>query len=355
MDYTSGSNALVIASDNLTKSQIVEPFTNLHEELKDFDLKNFTIFDGFTKAYSVINNSKYKNMICAISGGSDSDIVLDIIYRCDISKKVRYIWINTGLEYQATKDHIKFLEEKYSITIEQLRGMPIPLAVRKYGLPFCSKQASVYIQRLQHHDFKWEDQPFEQLLKEYPNCKSALEWWCNKKPIPRLNISWNKWLKEFLIACPPDFAISDQCCKVVKKEIIHTVEKESGCDLDINGVRKAEGGVRATAYHSCFDFGKNVDTYRPVFWYKKDDKLDYEETFNVTHSDCYCKYGLPRTGCACCPFGQCFEEELEACRKYEPNLYTAANNIFGKSYDYTRKYRRFKEEMNSIVKSIKSN
>ena len=145
MDYTSGSNALVIASDNLTKSQIVEPFTNLHEELKDFDLKNFTIFDGFTKAYSVINNSKYRNMICAISGGSDSDIVLDIVYRCDISKKVRYIWINTGLEYQATKNHIKFLEEKYSITIEQFRGMPIPLAVRKYKQSFSKYIISIIL------------------------------------------------------------------------------------------------------------------------------------------------------------------------------------------------------------------
>ena len=73
------------------------------------------IVDSFVKANSIINNPCYKNIICSISGGSDSDVMLDIIYRVDKEKKVKYVWFDTGLEYQATKDHIKELEEKYSI------------------------------------------------------------------------------------------------------------------------------------------------------------------------------------------------------------------------------------------------
>ena len=35
-----------------------------------------------------------------------------------------------------------------------------------------------------------------------------------------------------------------------------------------------------------------------------------------------------------------FEEELIAVEKYEPKLFVAVNNIFGDSYEYTRKYKR---------------
>lgn len=67
--------------------------------------------------------------------------------------------------------------------------------------------------------------------------------------------------------------------------------------------------------------------------------------YNVTHSKCYIEYGLKRTGCAGCPFGRDFEYELEVIKKYEPKLYKAVNNIFGKSYEYTRKYKQFCKEM----------
>lgn len=63
-------------------------------------------------------------------------------------------------------------------------------------------------------------------------------------------------------------------------------------------------------------------------------------------SKCYTEYGLKRTGCAGCPFGRDFEYELEVIQKYEPKLYKAVNNIFGDSYEYTRKYREFVKKMN---------
>ena len=63
---------------------------------------NSVITDGLVKAWSVINNPQYSSILCSVSGGSDSDIMLDIIWRCDRDKKVTYVWYNTGLEYQAT-------------------------------------------------------------------------------------------------------------------------------------------------------------------------------------------------------------------------------------------------------------
>lgn len=68
-------------------------------------VKNQTISENLIRAYSIINKPEYKKIICSVSGGADSDVMLDICYRCDKDKKIDYVWFNTGLEYQATKDH----------------------------------------------------------------------------------------------------------------------------------------------------------------------------------------------------------------------------------------------------------
>lgn len=70
-------------------------------------------------------------------------------------------------------------------------------------------------------------------------------------------------------------------------------------------------------------------------------KKIYEQHYNIIHSRCYEEYGLKRTGCAGCPFGQNFEDELLAMKKYEPGLYKAVNHIFKDTYEYTRKYKEF--------------
>lgn len=313
-------------------------------------------------AWSKINSSKYDKIICSISGGSDSDVVFDICNRCDKDKKIDYIWFDTGLEYNATKEHLKYLEEKYGIKIRRHKVLKtVPLSCKQYGQPFLSKRVSDYINRLQKHNFDWVDAPFEELLKKYckwdkkkqkwVGCKGALEWWCNAyENESRFNINHNKWLKEFLIENPPDFLISDKCCKYTKKDVIKSFIKKEKYGLNIMGIRKSEGGVRATAYKSCFDESSDgCDKYMPIFWYKNSDKEDYERHYNIQHSKCYTEYGLKRTGCAGCPFGKNFEQELEVIEKFEPKLFIAVNNIFKDSYEYTRKYREFCKKMNELV------
>ena len=339
-------------SINLTKPKDIG-------ELLDRCPKNQTIGDNLIRAWSKINSSKYENIVCSVSGGSDSDVMLDIVWQCDKDNKVTYVWFDTGLEYQATKDHLKFLEEKYGIKIMSYRAIkPIPTTCRQYGQPFLSKQASEYISRLQKHNFQFEDKPFEELYKEYPRCKAALLWWCNMKESKSYNISWNKWLKEFLIENPPTFSISNVCCKYAKKDVAHKLIDDFGFDLNVVGVRKAEGGARAGAYKSCLDEngkGKKgtYDNYRPLFWYKDSDKQEYDENYNVEHSNCYTEYGLKRTGCAGCPFGKDFEFELDVIEKHEPKLFKAVNNIFRDSYEYTRKYKEFCKMKNEEEKLLK--
>lgn len=306
---------------------------------------DITIVDSFVKANSVINSPLYETILCSISGGSDSDVMLDLISRVDLNKKVKYVWFNTGLEYQATKDHLDYLEQKYNIEIIRERAIkPIPLTCKEYGQPFLNKHVSDMLYRLQKHGFKWENGTLDELLEKYPNCKSALKWWCNANTV--LNINRNRFLKEFIIANPPNFKISSKCCNYAKKNASKKVIKKYNVDLVVVGLRRAEGGLRSIKYKNCYSIKENqIDDYRPLFWYKDDNKEIYEKKFNITHSECYTKYGFRRTGCCCCPYGRELEDELEITRIYEPNLYKAVNKVFKESYDYTRKYREFVQLM----------
>ncbi|SDW48593.1 Phosphoadenosine phosphosulfate reductase family protein [Lachnospiraceae bacterium KHCPX20] len=311
----------------------------------------FAILDGFQKAVSVLSKEQYQNIAVSISGGSDSDVVMDIIERvrkCVPDKKITYVWFDTGLEYKATKQHLLYLEEKYGVTIQRHKAAkPIPTTVRKIGVPFLSKQVSEFISRLQSINFEWDEETsFDVLWNKYRAQKSALKWWCNANgKSSRFNINYNKWLREFLIANPPTFRIANKCCYYAKKTVSHQLIKTYGFDLMIVGVRRAEGGARVRI-PSCFSSNpKSADSYRPIFWYKNADKKAYDYKFDISHSDCYTKYGLPRTGCCGCPCARGFEQELEIIKKYEPNMYKLCKNIFGISYEYTKEYRRFYQRM----------
>ena len=294
---------------------------------------------------------EHDSILCSISGGSDSDIIMDLCQKIPGAEKIDYAFFDTGLEFKATKEHLLYLEKKYGITIHRAKAIkPIPICCKEFGQPFLSKQVSEWISRLQRHNFKWEDKSLEELEAEYPNCRAALRWWCDdfedtSNGISSYNISYNQYLKEFLMKYPPDFLISNKCCHYAKKKVASDYKRHGKFDMNMYGVRKAEGGARKGAYKNCFSTKKGkADEYRPIFWYRSEDKKEYEDYYDVVHSRCYSEYCLKRTGCAGCPYARNFEEELEAMRVFEPALYKAVNNVFGKSYEYTRKYRKYVEE-----------
>ena len=320
---------------------------NLFEIIKNAPETSQLITDSIVITHSKLQ--QYNKILCSVSGGSDSDILIDLCQKFDDANKITFAFFDTGLEFRATKEHIEYLENRYNIHIECVKAIkPIPSCCKKYGQPFISKQVSEWIERLQRHNFKWEDKPFEELYKQYPNCRAALRWWCNDFQKAKngkessFNIAYNQFLKEFMIQNPPYFKISNKCCHYAKKMTASRFKIKEKFDLNMYGVRKAEGGARRTAYKTCFSNNDSgCDDYRPIFWYLSDTKKIYEQHYNIIHSRCYEEYGLKRTGCAGCPFGQNFEDELLAMKKYEPGLYKAVNHIFKDTYEYTRKYKEF--------------
>lgn len=282
--------------------------------------------------------------------------MLDLLLRtCEDKSKLHFVFFDTGIEYSATKEHLDYLEQKYNIKIERQRAKcPVPLGCKTYGQPFLSKFVSQMIERLQNKNFDFVNdgnKSFEELKTKYPNCEGALTWWCNeyheqegKKS--HFNISNNRYLKEFMIANPPTFNISDKCCLGAKKNTSHDYEKENSFDLKCVGLRQAEGGIRSSAYKNCYDFdsAKKIQDFRPIWWFTDEDRKTYEKMYGIVHSKCYTEYGFKRTGCCGCCFNSRFEEVLFKIKEVEPQLYQAVNNIFKDSYAYTRAYRKFKRQ-----------
>ena len=311
---------------------------------------NDVIKDSISKADKIINDAKYEVVLVSISGGSDSDDILDICWHVDRSKKCKYIWFDTGLEYKATRDHLNYLENKYNIQIIREKPItPIPLSCKQYGEPFVSKLVSSYIRVLQNRGFQFTDEPYEELVKKYPRCTDALKWWCNSRRLGDkdswYDISRNRYLKEFMIANPPTFNISAKCCDYAKKKVSSRADKKYKADLEVTGVRMAEGGIRAFNYKTCFSEEKDVDAFRPIWWWTDADKSEYEKVMNIKHSACYEVWGFKRTGCVGCPFNRKIKDDLLKVKQYEPNMYKAACNIFKNSYEYTKKYKEFVEDM----------
>lgn len=154
------------------------------------------------------------------------DMIIKVAKIEDIDlSKFHFVFFDTGIEYKATKEHLDYLETKYNIKIERIRAkVPVPLGCKKYGVPFISKFISEMISRLQRHNFDFQNdggKDFEFLIKKYPKCKSALNWWCNRNgKKSSFNISKSKLLKEFMIQNPPNFKISQKCCTGAKNKLL---------------------------------------------------------------------------------------------------------------------------------------
>lgn len=315
---------------------------------------------------------EHPKAICSYSGGADSDILIDLIERTrriiPNLPEVKYAFFNTGLEMQATKDHVKATAAKYGVEIKEYRPkVNIVNATRKYGVPFVSKIMSAGLSEWQKKGVpleiaeeyaKAEDKAAkrQELRERYPKCENVINFLCccNSAGEPRPNIQLvinsSKYMREFIGEYPPDFNISAKCCDYCKKQVAHSVQKDF--DMIITGERRDEGGMRSVprSDNTSLCFTETADgqyRLRPLYYVSDKDKEWYKETYGIRYSDAYEVYGLTRTGCCGCPISYKAVEDLEKIRPYEPQVVKAAWNIFGKSYLYRQKYNEYKAKRNA--------
>ena len=312
---------------------------------------------------------EHPKAICSYSGGSDSDILIDMIEEARTIlpslPPVKYVFFNTGLEMKATKDHVKEIAEKYNVQIETARPkVNIVKATRKYGLPFVSKIMSMGLEEWQKKqiplsvkdEYEQADDKKakrQELRERYPKSENVINFicCCNSAGEPRPNIQLvinsSKYMKEFIEDNPPDFRISAKCCDYCKKQVAHNIQKDY--EMIITGERRDEGGMRSVPRSDsttmCFtETGNHQFRLRPLYYVSDEDKKWYKDVHGIRYSDAYEVYGLTRTGCCGCPISYKAVADLKLIEPYEPNLVRAAWNIFGKSYLYRQKYDRYKAE-----------
>ena len=312
---------------------------------------------------------EHPNAVCSYSGGSDSDIMIDLVERARKTfnlPPIQYVFLNTGLEMKATKDHVKETAEKYGIEIREYRpekGDDIVSATRRNGQPFVSKIMSASLEGWQKKGIplsiadeydQAEDKAAkrQELRDRYPHCESTINFLCccNSAGEPRPNIQLvinsSKYMRDFIAECPPDFKISAKCCDCCKIKVAQKVQKPF--DMIITGERRDEGGMRSVPRQDntslCFaETSEGKYRLRPLYYVSGKDKAWYKEYYGIRYSDAYEVYGLTRTGCCGCPISYKAVDDLEKIQPYEPVLVRAAWNIFGDSYRYRQKYNEYKK------------
>jgi len=193
----------------------------------------------------------------------------------------------------------------------------------------------------------------KELKERYPGCESVINFLCccNSAGEPRPNIQLvinsSKYMRDFIGEFPPDFQISARCCDYCKKQVAHSVQKNY--DMIITGERRDEGGMPSVPKKDCTtmcftETAEGKYRLRPLYYVTDADKAWYKEYYGIRYSDAYEVYGLTRTGCCGCPISYKATDDLEKIRPYEPNVVKAAWSIFGKSYEYRKKYNEYKTD-----------
>lgn len=70
----------------------------------------FLINRSIQKAGAV--TEKHNNIMVSLSGGKDSDIMLDMLLKVCSKDKLCFVFFDTGIEFAATKKHLAFFRRK---------------------------------------------------------------------------------------------------------------------------------------------------------------------------------------------------------------------------------------------------
>lgn len=279
---------------------------------------------------------EHDNICVSVSGGSDSDCIIHLIctYFPEFRWKIDFVYVDTGLEYRATREHIAYLETRYNIEIKRLRGKSVVYVVKKYGVPILSKIKSHFL----YHYIRGNPCGEKEIFSDHK--MNSMQFTENQKKLAL-------YLKNRGIL------VSKKCCELSKRKPLDDYHKQNCVDLTVTGERNAEQGIRTINQKTCFNDTKQIHKFMPLFWWNDNVKNDFKLHEKIRFSDCYEIYGMKRTGCVGCPYNIKISDDLLVIKKYEPNLYHACISVFGKSYYLTDKFNARKQKIdNEIINDI---
>lgn len=254
----------------------------------------------------------------SFSGGKDSTVLLHLVR--SVFPNIPAVFVDTGLEYPEIKKFVKTFDN-----VEIIRPkMMFNQVLDKYGFPIISKEVSECV-----------DQARKSLLNgKYLYRLEKLRGTLldkNGNPSP---YNQKKWA--FLLEAP--FKISNQCCRIMKKNPAHNYYKETG-RVPIIGTMAVESRLRTQQYlkQGCNGFENKIPTSTPIAFWTEQDILAYLRKFNLPIASVYGEIkeledgtlittGCQRTGCMFCGYGCHLEKE--------PNRFQRMKETHPIQYDY---------------------
>lgn len=297
-------------------------------------------YEAIRKTQDLYNHHKITNAILAFSGGKDSAVCLRLLEEAGVLDRTTIIFNDTRMEFEATYKFIDEMKKKYNI-ITLHDAIPQPIIYRDYGFPLISKLASTNLEILQKNGFDWNDvnNTWQENYEKYGRMKSQFRWLASDFKMQHAPKYLIKAIEKGLL----NFRISNKCCELSKKVPFKNYIKKNNVDLNIIGVRQDEGGVRAIAMKNCFKDKGRWKEYYPILHFTDNEIWEIIKEKQIPLSDCYTVYGLKRTGCVGCPFSLDWKKNLDVLKKYEPNKYNYAYNMYKDVYKIQElKYQRGK-------------
>lgn len=203
----------------------------------------------------------------SFSGGKDSTVLKHIVD--SMYDDVPALFVNTGLEYPEIQ---KFaMSQKNVVTVRP--EMRFDEVLKTYGFPVLSKELSLYIRQCQNPT---ENNATTRRLR-LEGIRS------DGTKVTKGEIS-EKW--KYLVYAP--FAVSEQCCDVMKKRPAKLYGKLAG-RKPIIGTMASESRLRYHKWiqHGCNAFEKGNPSSQPLSFWTEQDVLHYIKRFNVPYCSVY--------------------------------------------------------------------
>ena len=284
-------------------------------------------------------NKKYdleNNAYLSFSGGKDSTILHYLIDMALPNNRIPRVFINTGIEYNYIVDFVKDLASKDDRFVIINPTQAIKPMLEKYGYPFKSKQHSHNLAIYWRNKDKKE---YNLSLKRYLGIiESTTLFRCPKQ-------LQYQFTPEFKIKC------SDSCCMKMKKEPVKKWQKENNKSITLTGMRKAEGGERASIGCIVTDKEKNLVKFHPLLVVDDEFENWFINKFNIQLCKLYYPpFNFKRCGCKGCPYSLNLQEQLTTMSIYLPSERKQCEYIWKPVYDEYRRieYRLTKNEQTKL-------
>lgn len=248
----------------------------------------------------------------SFSGGKDSTVLLHIVR--EMYPDIEAVFVNTGLEYPEIQRFVKTFD---NVTILRPK-MRFDEVLKNYGYPIISKSVSNCVRGA-----KMGQQSRINLLNGL-DCDGSERHskFSKKKYKPLLDV---------------DFAISEQCCDVMKKSPSKQYQKQTG-KKPILATMAVESMLREKTWlqNGCNAFDSKDPKSTPMAFWTEQDVLQYIKQYNIPIASVYgdivyadnpeqmrleeysvdgcgaeklTTTGCDRTGCIFCAFGCHLEKE----------------------------------------------